>query len=112
MSDMAHLRTYSPLTAEAARLLGSRVRLARKERHWTLQELADRVGVTRVTMGKVERGDLGVSLGVALEAAAVVGVPLFHEQHSRRLLEQRAVDDRLALLPESVRPLPEVNDDF
>jgi transcriptional regulator with XRE-family HTH domain len=109
---MPRPRTYSPPTREAARLLGARVRLARKERHWTLQELADRVGVTRVTMGKVERGDLTVSLGVALEAAAVVGVPLFHQDRSRRLLEARIVDDRLALLPELVRPLPEVSDDF
>ncbi len=105
-------RTYSPMTIEAARLLGARVRLARRERHWTLQELADRVGITRVTMGKVERGDLTVGLGVALEAAAVVGVPLFHEDRSRRLLEASRVDDRLALLPQSVRPLPEVSDDF
>ncbi len=71
---------YSPVTVEAARLLGARVRLARHERRWTLQELADRVGVTHVTMRKVEQGDLTVRLGIALEAAAILGVPLFHEE--------------------------------
>ncbi len=106
------MRTYSPVTVEAARLLGARVRLARRERRWTLQELADRVGVTHVTMHKVERGDLTVGLGVAFEAAAVVGIPLFHEDRSRRALEAGRVDDRLAVLPQLVRKPVEVDDDF
>jgi len=109
---MKRTRAYSSVTVEAARLLGARVRLARRERRWTLQELADRVGVTHVTMRKVERGDLSVGLGVAFEAAAVVGVPLFHEDRSRRSLDARRVDDRLAVLPQLVRKPVEVDDDF
>lgn len=109
---MKRTRTYSPVTVQAARLLGARVRLARRERRWTLQELADRVGVTHVTMRKVERGDLTVGLGVAFEAAAVLGVPLFHEDRSRRALEAARIDDRLAVLPALVRKPAEVDDDF
>lgn len=109
---MANVRTYSPVTVEAARLLGAHVRLARRERRWSLQELADRVGVTHVTMRKVERGDLTVGLGVALEAAAVLGVPLFHEDRARRSLEAARAQDRLALLPQSVRRPTKVDDDF
>ncbi len=109
---MKRVRTYSPVTVEAARLLGSRVRLARRERRWTLQELADRVGVTHVTMQKVERGDLTVALGTAFEAAALLGVPLFHEDHARRSLEAGRIEDRLAVLPQAVRKPVEVDDDF
>jgi transcriptional regulator with XRE-family HTH domain len=109
---MKRTRTYSPLTVQAARLLGARVRLARRERRWTLRELAARVGVTEVTMRKVERGDLTVGLGVAFEAAAVLGVPLFHEEPSRRALEAARVDDRLAVLPQLVRKPTDVDDDF
>jgi transcriptional regulator with XRE-family HTH domain len=105
-------RVYSPLTVEAAKLLGARVRLARRERRCTLQELADRVGISHVTMRKIERGDLTVALGVAFEAAAVVGVPLFHEDRSRRSLEAGRVDDRLAVLPQLVRKPLKVDDDF
>ncbi len=105
-------RTFSPVTVEAARLLGARVRLARRERRWTLQELAERVGVTHVTMRKVERGDLTVGLGVAFEAAAVLGVPLFHEDRSRRALEAGRVEDRLAVLPALVRKPADVDDGF
>jgi len=100
------------MTVEAASLLGARVRLARRERRWTLQELAERVGVTHVTMRKVERGDLTVGLGVAFEAAAVLGVPLFHEDRSRRALEAGRVEDRLAVLPALVRKPVDVDDDF
>lgn len=109
---MKRTRTYSHVTIEAAELLGARVRLARRERRWTLQELADRVGVTHATMRKVERGELTVALGVAFEAAAVLGVPLFHEERSRRSLEAARVDDRLAVLPQAVRKPVDVDDDF
>jgi transcriptional regulator with XRE-family HTH domain len=109
---MKRVRTYSPTTVEAARLLGSRVRLARRERRWTLQQLAERVGVTQVTMRKVERGDLTVALGVAFEAATVLGVALFHEDSARRSLERSLIDDRLAVLPQLVRKPAEVDDDF
>ncbi|HUN78391.1 MAG TPA: helix-turn-helix transcriptional regulator [Solirubrobacteraceae bacterium] len=109
---MPRPRAYSPLTVDAARLLGSRVRLARRERRWTLKELAERVGVTEVTMQKVERGDLSVRLGIAFEAAAILGVPLFHENRERRALEAMHVADRLALLPQSVRQPAAFDDDF
>jgi transcriptional regulator with XRE-family HTH domain len=105
-------RTLSAPADEAAKLLGARIRLARRERRWTLQELADRVGVTAVTMRKVERGDPSVRLGVAFEAAALTGVPLFHPERSRRRLEADRVDDRLAVLPQLVRRPVQVDDDF
>jgi len=109
---MSPIRIYSPLAREAARLLGSRIRLGRKERHWTIRELAERVGISEMTMRKIEHGDTSVRLGVALEAAALVGVPLFDPDPSRRALERSRVEDRLALLPQSVRRPRRVNDEF
>lgn len=109
---MKRQRPYSPLTTQAARLLGRRVAAARRERRLTLAELAERVGVNPRTMRKVEQGELTVSLGVALEAAAILGVPLFSEDDARRRLEVARVDDRLALLPEAVRKPRRVRDEF
>jgi DNA-binding XRE family transcriptional regulator len=105
-------RALSPLTLEAAKLLGASVRLGRRQRHWTVAELAERVGVSEATMLKVEHGDPGVRLGIAFEAAALVGVPLFDEDRSRRVLEAGRVDDRLSVLPQRVRQPAEVDDDF
>jgi transcriptional regulator with XRE-family HTH domain len=100
------------LTIDAARLLGARIRLARREHRWTVEELAERVGVGHVTMRKIERGDATVGLGVAFEAATVAGVPLFHDDVARRRLEAARVDDRLAVLPQRVREPTEIDDDF
>lgn len=105
-------RTYSPLTVEAGRLLGSRIRLARKERGWTVEQLAARVGVAHVTISKVERGDLTVAIGTVFEAAAVVGVALFDPDPRRRSAEADRVADRLALLPRLVRPTVAPDNDF
>ena len=109
---MKRTRPYSPATVEAARLLGSRVAIGRRERRWTLDELAERVGVTPFTLRKVERGDPTVGLGVAFEAAAIVGVALFDEDADRRRLESARVVDRLAVLPKTVRKTRRVDNAF
>lgn len=110
---MKRTRTYSPYTTEAAQLLGAQILQARRERRWSAQELADRVGITRVTLNKIERGDPTVGLGVAFEAAALVGVPLFHHDPARLRADATRTRDRLALLPQRVRARKEpVKDDF
>lgn len=109
---MAPQRTYSSLTTEAARLLGSRVRQGRLERRWTQEEFAERVGASAVTIRKVEAGDPSVALGLAFEAAVLVGVPLFGDDSERRSLESARVEDRLALLPRRARRPPRGDDDF
>ncbi len=105
-------RPYLPATREAARLLGNSIALARRERGWSIYELAERVGVTHMTIRRLERGEMGVALGTALEAAAMVGLPLFGEDPALRRLETRRVEERLALLPRPVRKQVRVDDDF
>jgi len=104
--------SYSRRSLEAASLLGARIRLGRRERRWTLKELAERVGIGVVTMRKIEQGDPSVRLGHAFEAANLTGVALFDEDASRLSLEAARVEDRLALLPRLVRKTTEVDDDF
>jgi transcriptional regulator with XRE-family HTH domain len=100
---MKRTHTYSPYAVEAARLLGASVRLARRQRRWTMQELADRIGITTPTLRRIEHGDMTVSLGVALEAAALVGVPLFYEDQAQLSAAFARTRDRAALLPQRVR---------
>jgi transcriptional regulator with XRE-family HTH domain len=104
--------TYSPRTVEAADLLGTQIRIGRLERRWTAEELAERVGVSVVTMRKIERGDPSVGLGVSFEAATLTGVPLFHEERSRLSSELRHASDRLTVLPTRARKPREVDDAF
>jgi transcriptional regulator with XRE-family HTH domain len=107
-------RPYSPYAAEAARLLGAEIRLARRGRRWSQSELAERAGITARTVYKIEHGDLSVGLGAAFEAAALVGVPLFHAERSRLTADLDRVQARSALLPRPSRRRPddEVEDDF
>ena len=63
------------------------MRLARVERRWTVAESAERVGVSPVTIRKVETGNPSVAPGTAPEAAVLVGVTLFHPARDRRARE-------------------------
>src|ERR1044072_1365286 len=109
---MTKSSNYSPQTLEAARLLGHRVQLARRERRWTMRELAERIGVSVPTMRKVERGDPSVGLGIAFEAATLTEVPLFDADPSRLSQERARADDRLALLPALIRKPTAIDKQF
>jgi transcriptional regulator with XRE-family HTH domain len=106
-------RAYARQTREAVTLLGQLIRAARIERQLSVQALAERVGVSRDLMQRIELGDPRVGLGVAFEAATVVGVPLFTAEPSRLAAERARQDEKLSLLPKAVRRRgAAVNDDF
>lgn len=48
--------------------LGERLQRARIARHEMQQRFADRIGVSRPTLGKMESGDPGVSIGAWVKA--------------------------------------------
>lgn len=102
-----------PSTRAAVALLGSQIAAARRERGWTAAGLAERVGVQPHTIGRLERGEPTVALGVAFEAAVIVGVPLFTTDERELPGLAAAAMQRLALLPARVtKPVVIVDDDF
>jgi len=108
-------RTYSSYTRKAAFLLGRQIRLRRKQqRKWTEHELAERAGISRATLQKIEKGDLSVAIGLVFEVAALVGVCLFDAQHPTLTGHIARTEDQLALLPSAVRKRRRhaVDDDF
>jgi transcriptional regulator with XRE-family HTH domain len=44
--------------------MGEQIMLARKRRHLSMQDVAERATVTRLTVAKVERGDPTVAMGI------------------------------------------------
>jgi transcriptional regulator with XRE-family HTH domain len=56
--------------------LGARVRDLRRERGWTLEHLAERSGVSRAMISKLERGEKNPTLVVAAKVAEGLGVSL------------------------------------
>ncbi|MDR2878198.1 MAG: helix-turn-helix domain-containing protein [Chromatiales bacterium] len=106
-------RSHSRYSREAAALLGALIRAASKERGLSAQELAERAGISRGLLQRIEKGDLKCEIGAAFEAATIVGVRLFDvgaaatgygNPHEGTLAQQiRETEDKLALLPKSVR---------
>lgn len=113
MGWMAKERIYSRYTHEAATLLAKQIQLGRKQRKWTEHDLADRAGISRATLQKIEKGDLSVAIGLVFEVAALVGVALFDEERGSLASHTARTDDKLALLPSAVRKRRKpVDDEF
>jgi transcriptional regulator with XRE-family HTH domain len=97
-------RTYSRITRHAATLLGKQIRIARKERKITAQELADRAGISRGLLQRIEKGDLKCQIGAVFEVAALIGIKLFDADELSLATRVRQADDKIALLPKHIHP--------
>lgn len=95
-------RTYARYTLEGLALLGKMIRHGRKQRKMTEHELADRLGVARSTLQRMEKGDPKVEIGLMFEAAALVGVRLFDSDERGVAALSDRMDDRIAVLPKHV----------
>lgn len=106
-------RTYSRYTRDATALLGGLIRAARKERQLTAQELADRAGISRSLLHRIETGDLKCEIGAVFEVATLVSVTLFDADPASLSRQLQQNKEKLALLPKSVRTKTRsVHDDF
>lgn len=106
-------QTYCRYALEALKLLGSSIRAARIERRMTVAELAERTGISRPSLHRIERGDPRSSIGSVFEAAMIVGVTLFEADPGRLAGDLLRVEEKLALLPKMIRaPRTEVDDEF
>ena len=108
-------RSYSYLTEEALLLLGKQIRLARKRRRMSEQDLASRIGAARSTVQLIEKGAPSVAVGLVFEAATIAGVDLFVPEATTLAPQLERADDKLALMPRSIRKPAserEFDDDF
>lgn len=100
-------------SCDAAQLLGRLIRRARIEHGLTAEALAERAGIFRGLVQRIEKGEMGCAIGAVFEAAAIVGVPLFEAspvELASRVAETAYI---LRLLPSSVRTSnQDVKDDF
>ena len=65
------IRSYSRYAREATELLGQIIRTARTERALTVADVAERAGTSRGLVHRIEKGDMGCSIGAAFEIAAM-----------------------------------------
>lgn len=105
--------TYSEYSVDAMRLFGAAIRAERKTRKMTEQELADRTGVSRSFIKRLEKGDMKCGIGAVFEAAHIVGLSLFNMEPSRLAGYTSQIEDRLTLLPKTIhKKRKAINDDF
>ncbi len=106
-------RAYSRYSQDAITLLGQLIRRARIERKLTVAELAERAGMTRGLVQRIEKGDPGCSLGAVFEAAAVLGIRLFDAGRATLSDALGTSAAMLTLLPKAVRSSSiKAKDDF
>jgi transcriptional regulator with XRE-family HTH domain len=106
-------RHYLTATASAVEVLGLQLASARRSQRRTSQDVADRAGITRTTLRRIERGDPDVAIGLYFEVATLLSVPLFGAE-GQELADLAALGKReLTLLPKRIRHrAPTVDDDF
>jgi transcriptional regulator with XRE-family HTH domain len=105
-------RSYSPHTLKALEVMGKMINLKRKEKGYTLQGLAERAGVSRSLIQRLEKCDPGCEIGVAFEVAHLLGIELFETPMGTTLLSE-CLTDKIAILPASVREKKiDVRNDF
>lgn len=112
MAKPAH-RSYSRYAREAVELFGLMIRTARVERGLTVADVAERADISRGLVQRIEKGEMGSSIGAAFELAAIVGLRLFESEPTTLTRHLSMERDRLNLLPRSVRMgTTKVKDDF
>ncbi|MFV1984912.1 MAG: helix-turn-helix transcriptional regulator [Thiohalomonadales bacterium] len=110
---MAKVRTYSKYSVESVSLLAKLIKLGRKQRKWSENELADRAGISRATVQKIEKGDLTCAIGLVFETAMLVGVNLFDVDNTSLTAHLENTNNKIALLPKAIhKSNKEVDDEF
>ena len=110
---MKRPRAYSRIAREAAVLLGEQIKLRRKQRKWTESDLAERAGISRATLQKIEKGNMSCTVGLVFEVSALVGVNLFEADKLPLSMHVEHTRDRIALLPKRIRVRTKpIDDDF
>ena len=110
---MAKQRTYSKYAQEAVKLLGEQIRLKRKQRRWSEKDLAERAGISRATLQKIESGKMSCAIGLVFEVATLVGIKLFESDRIPLSNSIEQTRDKIALLPRRIREKnKKVQDDF
>lgn len=82
-----------------------------KTRKWSSANLAERAGITRETLQRIENGDMRTAIGLVFEVATIVGVPLFTDDKQQFSNSLELIQSKIELLPQRIRTQKKVVDD-
>jgi transcriptional regulator with XRE-family HTH domain len=106
-------RPRSHYAKAAATLLGQLIRKARIDKKMTAEDVAERAGLSRGLLRRIENGDLGCTLGAVFETAAIVGVRLFDADETKLTGDLASNTAVMTLIPKAVHaPRARPDDNF
>ncbi|MBQ7680552.1 MAG: helix-turn-helix domain-containing protein [Butyrivibrio sp.] len=70
-----HKPVIMPRMAKQLEQVGEQIKLARLRRNYKATLIAERAGISRATLWKVEKGDPGVAIGVYAKVLYAIGLP-------------------------------------
>ncbi|MBW2593033.1 MAG: helix-turn-helix transcriptional regulator [Deltaproteobacteria bacterium] len=107
MKNNNRTASLPPSVRESLKEVGDLIACARKEKRWTQEELARRIGVNRMTVVRIEKGAPEVATGWYLTAAWLLGLPILTWQTMGEGRSDSVVGDLLTKLkknlPKTVR---------
>ena len=112
MTKSTH-RAHSRQNLEALEVLAQMIRVGRLDRKMSAQEMADRAGISRPLLRRIENADPGCAIGSVFEVAVIAGVPLWGGEPDQLESQRSALSEKLNLLPQRARkPKRIIHDDF
>ena len=57
--------------------MGEQIKLGRKQRQWSETNLAERAGISRATLQKIENSEMICAVGSVFELETLIGIKLF-----------------------------------
>ncbi|MES2825130.1 MAG: helix-turn-helix transcriptional regulator [Pseudomonadota bacterium] len=104
---------YSRYSLDALELMGNLIRESRVAANLTAEALAQRAGISRSLLHRIEKGDAGCTIGAVFEIAAILGIQLFDLDAKNLAMRLSYSTEKQALLPKAVRSSKKVvKDDF
>lgn len=112
-SFMKNKNQYSQYSTTAVSLIGRLIRVERLHKKMTTIELAERAGISRGLLQRIEKGDPKCNIGAVFEVATIVGIKLFDADKISMQKHINQLEEKLTLLPKSIRDTRnELKDDF
>ena len=94
------------------RHLGEGIRIARQQRRWPQSLLAEKAGISTLTLRHLEKGSPGVSLGVYTAVLWALGLEELLSPLGEPMSDSRGVTLSTARLGTRVRSRRDLDDDF
>ena len=109
----ATMKAHSRSALMGVTVIGRLIKVKRLERRMRAIDLAERAGISRALLYRIEKGDPSCSVGAVFEVAAILGAPPFDEANAMTMAFDLArIGKDLERLPRGTRSVRKVSDDF